>query len=58
MSKRPLAERLEDSEVVDRAADIIERDPLLELIGGGLVAQLRGIAALIRGEPTHERGKV
>ena len=49
-------DRLQDSEVLDRAADIIEQSPELTLLGSELSNRLRGLAALLRGEPTHSRG--
>lgn len=52
-----LIDRLGDSETLDKAAEIIESSPELQLIGGELSNRLRGLAALLRGEPTHERGR-
>lgn len=48
-------ERLTDSQTLDAAADVLEKSPELQLLGGALAAQLRGYAALLRGEPTCSR---
>ena len=51
-----LIDRLTDSESLDKAADILDSSPELQLLGSDMSSRLRGLAALLRGEPTHSRG--